>query len=40
VRSKKGAGSEFIIRLPERSPQLEKDPLHDPSVEMEGQGET
>ncbi len=40
VRSKKGAGSEFIIRLPERSPQLEMDPLHDPSVEMEGQGET
>jgi signal transduction histidine kinase len=37
VRSKEGTGSEFIIRLPELSPQPEKDPLHDPNVEMEGE---
>ena len=33
VRSKKGTGSEFIIRLPEGSPPPETDPLQDPIVD-------
>jgi signal transduction histidine kinase len=37
VRSKAGAGSEFVIRLPERCPQSEDETLLDPNVEMEGE---